>query len=149
MEGRRNLPPDVTRDAATVHVEWRTADGRHEKSFVVSNPVLWSPETPQLYEVEVNGRTYRYGVRTCRFTPDDGLIFFNIARVDASGTVVEDASESVSFSVKGPGRIIAVGNGDARGYASFKATDSHPLYCGRALVIVRREGAGEISLTSE
>ena len=65
--------PDVTRDAATVHVEWRTADGRHEKSFVVSNPVLWSPETPQLYEVEVNGRTYRYGVRTCRFTPDDGF----------------------------------------------------------------------------
>jgi hypothetical protein len=63
--------------------------------------------------------------------------------------VVEDASESVSFSVKGPGRIIAVGNGDARGYASFKATDSHPLYCGRALVIVRREGSSAIDIVAE
>jgi len=79
----------------------------------------------------------------------DGLLFFDVSKVDGRGTIAADACDRVSFKVTGPGRIIAVGNGDARGYASFKATDSHSLYCGRALVIVRREGAGEISLTSE
>ena len=65
--------PQVTAKRATVHVEWETKDGRCEKTFAIENPVLWSPETPKLYSVEVNGKTYRYGIRTCDFTAEDGF----------------------------------------------------------------------------
>ena len=69
--------------------------------------------------------------------------------VDDKCTLVTDASNRVAFSLSGPGRIIAVGNGNANGYDSFADVASHPLYRGRALAIVRRTGKGEISLNAE
>ncbi len=77
----------------------------------------------------------------------DGLLFFHVKMVDANGTVVPDASDRVAFALSGPGRLLAVGNGNANGYDSFADTFSHPLYRGRALAIVRRTGDGEISLS--
>ena len=76
----------------------------------------------------------------------DGLLFFHVKMVDDKGTLVTDALDRVAFSLSGPGRIIAVGNGNANGYDSFADVASHPLYCGRALAIVRRTGKGEIRL---
>lgn len=65
--------PKVTKEAAAVHVEWETKKGRREKTFTIENPVLWTPETPKLYSVKVNGREYRYGIRTAKFTAEDGF----------------------------------------------------------------------------
>lgn len=75
-------------------------------------------------------------------------MYFRVSAVDADGTLVADAADTLSFGLSGLGRIIAVGNGDARGYESFCDVSSHPLYCGRAVVIVKRTGQGEISLSA-
>ena len=42
--------------------------------------------------------------------------------------------------------IVAVGNGSHNGLDSFTDTSSHPLYYGRALVIVRRTGGSGLPL---
>jgi beta-galactosidase len=95
---------------------------------------------------------------TVRLTPEktalpaDGqtLCFVTVETADAAGTLHPLASNRIFFRLTGPGRIVAVCNGDARALESFKKTDSHPLYNGRATVVVRREKgqAGEIRLTA-
>ena len=45
----------------------------------------------------------------------------------------------MSFSLTGPGRILAVGNGNPRAHESFAKTNAHPLYFGKAVAVVRRE----------
>ena len=52
----------------------------------------------------------------------------------------------VSFKREGPGESVAVGNGSQSGLDSFTDTSSHPLYCGRALVVVRRAGGSGLPL---
>lgn len=59
---------------------------------------------------------------------------------DDDGTVLPLAQDRVSFALEGPGEIVAVGNGSHNGFDSFTDTASHPLYNGRALVVVRRNG---------
>jgi len=75
---------------------------------------------------------------------DVALIEFLIT--DAEGVVVPDASDSVSFTVSGPGHILAVGNGDPAGHESHKG-DTHRVYQGRGLLAVQSERqAGSIEV---
>ena len=86
-----------------------------------------------------------------KLPPDgDTVCFVHVDVVDAAGTRDPRASNRVSFKLEGPGRILAVGNGDARGMDSFKKVDSHPLYNGKAVVVLRREkrAKGTIRLTA-
>ncbi|MCQ2393204.1 MAG: DUF4982 domain-containing protein [Kiritimatiellae bacterium] len=83
------------------------------------------------------------------------LAFVEVDLVDAKGTRDPLATNRVNFKLTGPGEIVAVGNGNPRGYDSFKKTDSHPLYYGKAVVVVRRKKTaasadeeGSISLTA-
>ena len=88
-----------------------------------------------------------------RDLPADGrtLAFVQVDLVDANGVRDALATNRVRFRVEGPAKIMAVGNGNARGYDSFKATDSHPLYFGKALVILRRDrgASGPVRLVAE
>ena len=79
---RTEIGPD---GAATVAANWRMSlSGERSKSFVVRNPRLWSVEDPHLYRLEIAGRTYRYGIRTIRWTADDGF-HLNGRRVQLQG----------------------------------------------------------------
>ena len=81
------------------------------------------------------------------WTPEDSqLLFVQVDVVDAKGVRDPKSTAEVSFALEGPGEIVAVGNGDPRSVRSFKDVKSHPLFFGKALVIVRRTGAGEIVL---
>ena len=85
-EGRRGEPGEKTTDAtAVVHFSYETFDGR-KVAFDqhVHNPVLWSDVTPHLYEYELCGRIYRYGIRTIEWTADDGF-HLNGRRVQIKG----------------------------------------------------------------
>ena len=78
--------------------------------------------------------------------PADGetCVFVQVDLVDAAGVRDPLAKNRVSFSLTGPGRILAVGNGDARAHEVFTKIDSHPLYFGKAVVVIRRDaGSGE------
>ncbi|MHC4981576.1 MAG: beta-galactosidase GalA [Planctomycetota bacterium] len=72
----------------------------------------------------------------------------NAAVVDSSGLIVPTASNEVRFSIKGPGRIIGVGNGNPASHEADKA-DRRKAFCGLCQVIVQtnRRG-GRITLTA-
>jgi len=77
--------PRVSRDEATVHVacEWAQA-GTSNFTFKVFQPKLWDVDSPHLYALELDGVTYRYGIRTFAFTADDGF-HLNGRRVQLKG----------------------------------------------------------------
>ena len=55
----------------------------------------------------------------------------------------------LAISLKDGLKIVSVGNGNPRGFDSFKDVSSHPLYYGQAMVIVRRTRKnGKITLAA-
>ena len=97
-------------------------------------------------------RKTAYKAAAVKLTPeqtelaDDELGFVKVELEDEDGTVLPLATDRVSFKLEGPGEIVAVGNGSQSGLDSFTDTSSHPLYCGRALVVVRRAGGSGLPL---
>jgi len=81
--------------AKTESTQRIAAGGRHlfDQSFVVANPQLWSPDSPDLYQVvstvQAGGKvsdeyTTPLGIRTCEFTADRGFLLSG-ERVDIKG----------------------------------------------------------------
>ncbi|MCQ2389128.1 MAG: DUF4982 domain-containing protein, partial [Kiritimatiellae bacterium] len=71
--------------------------------------------------------------------PNGDLAFAQVSAVDAQGVRDPWSDKRVFFTVRGPGEIVAVGNGDPCDLDSFAETSSHKLRYGRALAIVRRK----------
>lgn len=69
------------------------------------------------------------------------LSFVTLSVEDANGLVVPNAMNQIRFSIKGPGEIIATGNGDATSHVSFQSKELD-AFNGLCLAIVRAE-AGE------
>ena len=84
--------------------------------------------------------------------PSDGesVVFVQVEVTDAAGVRDPRATSRIRFSLAGPGEIVAVGNGDARGLDAFTETAQHPLYFGKAVVVVRRRAGqeGPVTLTA-
>ena len=77
--------PRVTKDAATVHVVYvSSVKGEVAYDFEVKDPRLWDVDDPYLYELELCGERFRYGIRTFAFTADDGF-HLNGRRVQLRG----------------------------------------------------------------
>lgn len=77
--------PKVTKDEAVVHVSYATVKGgSREKTFTVENPRLWDVDDPHLYTLELEGETFRYGIRTIEWTAEDGF-HLNGRRVQLKG----------------------------------------------------------------
>ena len=79
---------------------------------------------------------------------DGEICFVQIDAVDANGVRDPLATNRLSLAVSGPGRIVAVGNGDPKAMESFADPSAHSLFFGKAVVAVRRNGAGRIVLTA-
>ena len=83
--------------------------------------------------------------------PHDGktCVFVQVDVVDANGVRDPWTNVRVKFSISGPGRIMAVGNGDPRGLEPFTEVSSHPLYFGKAVAVVRcdKDAPGKVTLT--
>lgn len=71
------------------------------------------------------------------------------ARVtDANGVEIPQADELIHFKVSGPGRIVAVDNGDNASHEPFQATKRR-AYLGECVAFVRATGArGKITLSA-
>jgi beta-galactosidase len=67
--------------------------------------------------------------------------------VDAHGVPVPDADHAVAFAVDGPGRVIAVDDGDPESHEPYAAT-SRTAFRGRVLAIVRATGPGRVTVTA-
>jgi beta-galactosidase len=70
--------------------------------------------------------------------------------VDANGNLVPHAAHPVHFSIKGPGRIIGIGNGDILSHHDFQGTRVDAFH-GMCLAIIQSERgrSGEIQITAE
>jgi beta-galactosidase len=78
------------------------------------------------------------------------LSFVTLTVEDKSGLMVPNAMNHIRFAVRGPGEIVATGNGDATSHVSFQSKDLN-AFNGLCLAIVRaKEGeAGKITLEAE
>ncbi len=78
------------------------------------------------------------------------LSFVTVTVADAAGLLVPRSKNLVTFSVTGPGEIVAVDNGDATSFEPFQASQ-RKAYNGLALVIIRAKPdvPGAIKLHAE
>lgn len=90
-------------------------------------------------EISTAGEPYRI-----RLTPDrstitaDGqdLSFVTVEVIDREGRVVPDAAERITFTIKGEGKIVAVGNANLQDTDSYTG-NSRMTWKGRAMIVVR------------
>ena len=81
--------PEVTKERATVHVEWEMSrSGKKARTFTVDNPRLWDIDDPHLYTLELEGETFRYGIRTIAFYSDARGFQLNRRRVPLNGVCI-------------------------------------------------------------
>jgi len=64
------------------------------------------------------------------------LSFVTLSITDQAGRLVPGSHNRVSFSLNGPGEIVAVDNGDATSFEPFQA-NQHAAFNGLCLVVVR------------
>ena len=74
----RTLSASAQTARVAVSFEWR--GGVSNFTFTVDEPRLWSPESPFLYELELFGERFRYGIRTAEFDPQRGFFLNGVRR---------------------------------------------------------------------
>ncbi len=74
------------------------------------------------------------------------LLYLTVKVVDKAGQLVPGSNNQVSFSIDGPGKIVAVDNGDATSHEPFQASE-RKAYNGMCLVIVKAEKGANGSIT--
>ena len=78
--------PEVTARRAKVRVRYEMSkSGKKDRSFTVENPRLWDIDDPHLYTVDIEGDTYRYGIRTISFNSDERRFQLNGRTVPLNG----------------------------------------------------------------
>ena len=78
--------PEVTAARAKVRVRYEMSkSGKKDRSFEVPRPRLWDVDDPYLYSVDVEGDTYRYGIRTIAFHSDERRFQLNGRTVPLQG----------------------------------------------------------------
>jgi beta-galactosidase len=125
----------------------RYAPGRL-KVLTYKNGKPWATD-----EIQTTGTAASIEISADRTAIDaDGrdLAFVTVRIVDAAGAVVPDAGNLVRFSVAGPAKIAAVGNGDPTDHESFRS-DRTRAFHGQCLVIIQssKGKAGKIRVTAE
>ena len=71
---------EANAEQAKVAVSFEGRGGVSNFTFVVEKPRLWSPEDPALYEINLFGETFRYGIRTAMFDPQKGFFLNGVHR---------------------------------------------------------------------
>jgi beta-galactosidase len=78
----------------------------------------------------------------------DDVVYVEAAVVDSAGVVVPNASQLITFQVKGPGRVVAVESGDNASHEPFQASERR-AYLGRCFALVKSDAPrGRITLTA-
>jgi beta-galactosidase len=78
----------------------------------------------------------------------DDVAYIRAAVADTNGVIMPDATNQISFSISGSGRIVAVDSGDNSSHEPFQAT-SRRAYQGLCFAIVRATGGHGISVQAQ
>ncbi len=106
------------------------------KAVAYKNGNKWSEET-----IQTTGAATQLKISADRNVMNaDGsdLSFITIKVADKNGLTVPVANNKITFSIEGPGEIVATDNGDPANLVSF-ASKERDAYFGLVLVIVRSE----------
>ncbi|NIJ71645.1 beta-galactosidase GalA [Xanthomonas sp. F4] len=131
------------------HVEWhvRYAPGRIEaRGYRGGKQVL-----TQLRETVGAPTAVRLRCERATLLADaEDVAVVAVEIVDAKGRVVPTASDAVRFAVRGPGRLIGVGNGDPSSHESDKADHRHAFngLCMALLQTTRTAGTLTLEATA-
>lgn len=101
-------------------------------------------------ELKTTGKAFKLKLKTkTRKINSNGvdLVFVEVDVVDKNGLMVPRSNQSISFSIEGPGQIVATDNGDATSFVSFRSHVRN-AFNGKALVIVKanKGSKGKITL---
>ena len=69
----------------------------------------------------------------------DDISYVQATVVDSDGVLVPNAADLITFSVDGPGRVVAVDSADNASHEPFQASERH-AYQGRCYALVRASG---------
>ena len=100
---------------------------------------LWAKE-----KVRTAGAPSRLGV-SLDFKGKE-LNYVTVDILDGNGTLVPNAKNLLSFSVKGPAVVVATDAGDPTSHVPFYSTEL-PAFNGKASAIIRRTGPGTITVS--
>jgi beta-galactosidase len=134
-----------TMDAATGHLQWSVpfATGTLEAKASKGGTVVASDK------LQTAGAAAALTVQADRSSiVADGrdLSFVEVDVVDAQGVLVPQASNTIDFTISGPGTIVGVDNGNPISHESYKGT-SRSAFSGKALAIIQSTtSAGTITL---
>ena len=106
------------------------------KAIAYKNGKRWKEEI-----IKTTGSAAQLSISADRnFINADGsdLSFITVKVTDKNGLMIPDANNKVTFSIEGPGEIVATDNGDPASLVSF-ASKEREAYFGMVLVIVRPE----------
>ena len=104
------------------------AVGYDREGKVVANDVVRTAGEPARLEVTVDRAAIAADARD--------VAHVTVRALDAQGTFVPLANNTLTFELSGPAKLIGVDNGDLASHDSYK-TNTRPLYLGMALALVQ------------
>ncbi|KAK3313004.1 glycoside hydrolase superfamily [Apodospora peruviana] len=124
-----------------------TYDAGDLKVVTYKNGVEWATETKKTV-----GAAAKLNITADRPTiAADGidLVFVSVAVADSNGDTVPRASNAITFSVSGPGKIVSTDNGDPTDMTAFPST-TRKAFSGLVLAIVRADpdASGPITVSA-
>ena len=78
---------------------------------------------------------------------DVSVVRVNVA--DESGVTNPNASDAMTFSLDGPGRVMAVDNADLDSHESLPRQQSAKFFHGTCIAVIKATGPGEITVKAE
>jgi len=75
----------------------------------------------------------------------EDLIYVTVDVLDKKGTLVPDAADAITFSVKGAATLVATDAGDPTSHVPFYSA-TLPAFHGKASAILRRTGPGPVTV---
>jgi len=115
------------------------------KVVVYKNGKKWA--TDQIKTTEKPTKLTLQAEQTKINIAEKELAFITVSVTDKNGLVVPKTHNQIQFKIEGPGKILAIGNGDATNHESFQAM-SHKVFNGLAVVYLQGTAKGKITLTA-
>jgi beta-galactosidase len=131
---------------SSLHLSWNVpwSSGTLQAKGVKGSTVVYDQVTTAGSAAKVRLKADRTSISA------DGkdLVFIEADITDANGVIVPTATNTVNFSVSGPGTIVGVDNGNAPSTESYKG-NSRMAFSGKCLVIVQAtKSSGSIVVTA-
>lgn len=101
-----------------------------------------------IHEIKTSGKLEKLRLTKYAMTKltDQKLIQVEIDAIDTNGTVVFDAGNPVTISVKGDGKLIGLDSSDPNSHEQYKS-DTRKLFQGKAMAIVAITGKDKVEIS--